>query len=78
MNIKLKCFATLADTDRCHFDDATTHQLPRGRNVAGLIEKAGIAADAVKIVFVNSRIAAMDTILHDGDNVALSPAVGGM
>ena len=78
MNIKLKCFATLADTDRCHFDDATTHHLPRGLNVAGLLKQAGIAAEAVKIIFVNGRIAAMDTILQDGDNVALSPAVGGM
>ena len=78
MNIKLKCFATLADSDRCNFDDATTHQLSRDRSVAGLLKQVGIAAEAVKIVFVNSRIAAMDTILKDGDNVALSPAVGGM
>ena len=78
MNVKLKCFATLANSDQCHFDDATTHHLPRGRSVAGLLNQVGIAAEAVKIVFVNSRIAALDTILQDGDNVALSPAVGGM
>ncbi|MDJ0667234.1 MAG: MoaD/ThiS family protein [Desulfobacterales bacterium] len=78
MNIRLKCFATLSESDHCHFDDATSHQLPRGHNVAGLLKQVGIAAEAVKIVFVNSRIAALDTILQDGDNVALSPAVGGM
>ena len=78
MDIKLKCFATLSESEACHFDDATTHQLPRGRNVAALLKKVGIAAEAVKIVFVNSRIASTDTILRDGDNVALAPAVGGM
>jgi len=45
--------------------------------VQDLLGRLGLAPRDVKIVMVNGRHADLDHPLHDGDRVALFPAVGG-
>ena len=78
MKIYMKCFATLARDGKCDFDAATTYNLVAGKKIKDLLEHVGLAKESVKIAFVNNRIATLNTVLNDGDKVALAPAVGGM
>jgi sulfur carrier protein ThiS len=78
MKVHLKCFATLVDPNTCSFDESTDYELGADQTVDDLLKLAGIAAEDVKIAFVNSRIVGLDTVLCDGDQVGLAPAVGGM
>jgi molybdopterin converting factor small subunit len=78
MNIGLKCFATLADADTCDYKNSTPKTLPDGSTVRKLLIQAAINEKDVKLIFVNGQQAALDTVLHDGDQVGLAPAVGGM
>ena len=78
MKIHVKCFATFARDEKCDYRLATSYDLPAGQTIKALLKRLGVAREAVKIAFVNNRIVALDTILNDGDRVALAPAVGGM
>jgi molybdopterin converting factor small subunit len=73
MKIALKCFASLADPTACEFYDGIDYQLENGQTVEQLIQLAGFTGDDVASVYVNSRIANLDTVLYDGDRVALKP-----
>ena len=74
MKVNLKCFADLANPDTCDFKDATAYELEDGQTVDHLIKLAGIKSEDVKIAFVNSSVAKIDTVLGEGDRVALTPA----
>jgi len=74
MRVDLKCFATLANPDTCDFKDATAYELEIGQTVEDLTKLAGIKSEDVKIAFVNSSVATFDTVLGEGDRVALTPA----
>ena len=52
--------------------------LPEGATIHDLIEKLSLPLEAIKIIFLNGREAETDTVLHDGDQVALSPVTGAM
>ena len=78
MKINLKCFAKLVNPDTCDFRESTTYDLADGQTVEDLVKHAGVAREDVKIAFVNSRVVDFDTVLSDGDQVGLAPAVGGM
>ena len=78
MNIDLKCFATLAEEDRCDYKNSTPKTLPDGSTIRNLLSKEAIPEKDVKLIFVNGQQAALDTVLDDGDHVGLAPAVGGM
>ena len=78
MKVDLKCFSKLVNPDTCDFKNGTTYELDEGQTLQHLVERAEIDGDDVKIAFVNSRKVDMDTVLSDGDQVGLSPAVGGM
>lgn len=78
MKIQLKCFATLAEGDVCDFRDSVQNEINEGETVNALIERLGLPKKDVKLIFVNNKVAGFDTILKDGDQVALSPPVGGM
>ena len=78
MKVNLKCFSKLANADTCDYKDSTPYELEDGQSVRDLVGQAGISSDDVKIVFVNSRKTDFETVLSDGDNVGLAPAVGGM
>jgi molybdopterin converting factor small subunit len=51
--------------------------LARAATVAALLEALGLAAGAAGLVLVNGVHGGADTVLHDGDEVALFPPVGG-
>jgi molybdopterin converting factor small subunit len=78
MKVNLKCFASLVNLDSCDYKDSTEYNLDDGQTVEDLVQLAGISKEDVKIAFVNSRVVDLDTVLSDGDQVGLAPAVGGM
>ena len=78
MQVDLKCFATLVNPNTCNYSESTTYTMNEGQTVGDLVQRAGIDRTDIKIAFVNSRIVGLDTILADGDQVGLAPAVGGM
>ena len=78
MNIGLKCFATLAEAGRCDYKGSTSKTLPDGSTVRNLLIQEAIHEKDVKLIFVNGQKASLDTVLKNGDQVGLAPAVGGM
>ena len=78
MKVNLKCFSKLVNAETCDYKDSTPYELDDGQSVEDLISRAGLAKEDVKIIFVNSRKTNFDTVLTDGDQVGLAPAVGGM
>ncbi|MGM0656749.1 MAG: MoaD/ThiS family protein [Thermodesulfobacteriota bacterium] len=78
MKVQLKCFATLAEGDVCDFRDSVQNEITEGETVNALVERLGLPRKDVKVIFVNNKVAGFDTVLKDGDRVALSPPVGGM
>ena len=78
MRVNLKCFASLVNLDKCNYKDSTEYQLDDGQTIFDLLRFAEISKKDVKIAFVNSRVVDFDTVLSDGDQVGLAPAVGGM
>jgi sulfur-carrier protein len=78
MNVHVKCFANLADAESCNYDGSTVYQFDEGVTVSGLMHHINVAPESVKLIFVNGKHAEVGTVLSDGDQVALAPAVGGM
>lgn len=78
MKIAVKCFASLANEDFCDFKDSRTYDFDEGVDVHTLMERLSIPRESVKLIFVNNRAADFDTLLAEGDQVALAPASGGM
>jgi len=78
MKVNLKCFSKLVNAETCDYKDSTPYDLDNGQSVEDLVGRAGISKEDVKIVFVNSRKVDFNTVLTDGDQVGLAPAVGGM
>lgn len=78
MKVALKCFATLADPDTCDFKDGTAYDLKDGQTAGQLIQLAGINDKDVAIIFLNSRVVDLDTVLSEGDRVALTPSTAGL
>jgi hypothetical protein len=78
MNIRLKCFATLADGEKCDYKNSSLKALPEGSTIRKLLHQEAISEKDVKLIFVNGKGASLDTVLHNGDQVGLGPAVGGM
>ncbi len=78
MRVDLKCFAKLVNPGTCDFKESTSYELDQGQTVQHLLEQAEISREDIKIAFVNSRVVDLDTVLSEGDQVGLAPAVGGM
>lgn len=73
MRVRVKCFATLST----HNPPDGVLELTDGVTVQGMLPSLGLEAGDIKLVFVNSKNCALDTVLADGDQVGLFPAVGG-
>ncbi len=52
-------------------------ELPEGAPASALIPALGLPEPLVRNVFVNNAIAKLDTVLNDGEQVALFPPVVG-
>ena len=50
-----------------------TLKLPKGSSVKELVQHVGLTKEDVEGAFVNNRIVSTDTMLQDGDRVALVP-----
>ena len=74
MGIEIKCFATLA---RFAPDNAENYPVAPGETVRSLIDKLGLPAEEVTLIFVNSVRTTADAPVADGDRVGLFPPVGG-
>lgn len=73
ITITLKCYATLAT--HCPTEGELSLQEPV--DVAALMDRLGIPADEVKLIFVNGKRVDPDRVLDHGDQVGLFPPVGG-
>ena len=73
MQIRIKCFATLSD----HTPEGGLMHLPAAATVASALSAVGLEEKDVKLVFVNSKSVGLDTVLADGDQLSIFPAVGG-
>lgn len=78
IRVKVKCFTTMVKADVCDYKGSTEHKLVEGATVHDLVEKLSLPIEALKIIFVNGLEKDLDTILQDGDQVALSPVTGAM
>lgn len=73
MRIRVKCFATLGP----HTPPDGMLELEEQSTVAALLPRLGLTAEDIKLVFINSKNSELGSILTDGDQVGLFPAVGG-
>jgi molybdopterin converting factor small subunit len=73
MQIRIKCFATLSD----HTPEGGILELPAGATVMDTMTRVGLKEADVKLIFVNSKSAGLDTVLADDDQLGIFPAVGG-
>jgi len=73
MRVRVKCFATLGD----HTPAGGVVELPGGSTVGAMLPSLGLVPEDIKLVFVNSKNSALETVLADDDQVGLFPAVGG-
>ena len=73
MEIEIRLFASL----RNYANDKSKIVLEDGANVSDFIERIGVPPSEVAIILVNGRHAHQDQRLHDGEAVALFPAIAG-
>ena len=73
MEIEIRLFAGL----RKYANDKSRIELEDGANVSDFIERIGVPPSEVAIILVNGRHAHRDQRLHDGEAVALFPAIAG-
>jgi sulfur carrier protein ThiS len=51
-------------------------EIKKDIKISELVKNLGLSQDDVAVVFVNHKIVPKDTVLHDGDRVALIPPNG--
>jgi len=73
MNVTVKLFATL----RNGRFDIKTREFNPDSTVRDVIREIDVPEEEVALIFLNSRHANLDTVLADGDIVALFPPIGG-
>lgn len=79
MNVNVKCFSSLSNSDTCRYDQARTIALESGTaTVKTLAEQVNVSENDVALVFVNGKRSVIEKQLAEGDRVAFVPAVGGM
>lgn len=73
MNVKVKLFATLRKN---RFDEKKIVVMDSS-SILELMNNIGVNPDDVAIIFVNGRHGNNSIILHEGDDVAFFPPIGG-
>jgi sulfur-carrier protein len=73
MQITVKLFATL-QKDRF---DIREFEIPEGTRTIDVMGIIGIPDAEVALIFINNVHAGLDTVLEQGDTLALFPPVGG-
>lgn len=73
MQITIKLFATLRDE---RFDSKIM-EFPDNTTVGEIINKLNIDKKDAAIIFINNKHAEFDTVLKEGDTLAVFPPIGG-
>ncbi|MDD2384759.1 MAG: MoaD/ThiS family protein [Sulfurospirillaceae bacterium] len=75
MHIILNAFSFLREklTDQGYNYLDAPMSLPENISIGGLIDLMGLKQESVEAVFVNHKVMPKETILHDGDRIALLP-----
>lgn len=73
MRIFIKCYATLSD----HNPPGGVLDMVDGLTIGDVLSALDLTAADIKLAFVNSKHSSLTTVLTDGDQVGLFPAVGG-
>ncbi len=74
MRVNVRCFGTFEKYQK----GTKPWEMPAGATVNEIARIMGVQSEEVKIVFVNHKEVPMSTLLHEGDEVGLSPKTGGM
>lgn len=72
--IELRLFATLAEHSPA---DADHYPIESGTTVTRLLERLGVPATDVKLIFIDGVKSNLHTSLRGGERVGLFPPVGG-
>jgi molybdopterin converting factor small subunit len=72
--IQIKLFATLSQHTPKNSDK---YPIPVGTTVDELLAHLPLPANQVKMIFINGRKQALDTVLKKGDRIGIFPPVGG-
>jgi molybdopterin converting factor small subunit len=78
MKVKVKCFATLAESDACDYKDSREYEVSEGDTIDSLVDRLNLAKEEIKMVFLNNKLVDLDTPLAEGDQLGFAPAVGAM
>lgn len=78
MKVEVKCFAMLSEAEGCNYAGSMPCEIAEGHTIEDLMKTLGVDPAAVHLIFVNGRRREADTVLAEGDRVALAPAVFGM
>ncbi|ABA88835.1 hypothetical protein Pcar_1591 [Syntrophotalea carbinolica DSM 2380] len=78
MKVNVKCFANLSKEGTCDYHGSTPCEIPDKGTVMDVVKKLDLNGDDIKIIFVNHKEVTLDSVLKEGDQVALSPKTGGM
>jgi sulfur carrier protein ThiS len=78
MKVNVKCFATLSKEGKCDYHGSTPYEIADNGTVKDLVKKLELDPQEIKIVFVNHKEVTLETVLKEGDQVALAPKTGGM
>jgi sulfur-carrier protein len=57
--------------------EAREFELPEGTKTRDVLELTGIPESEAALIFINNTHAELDTVLNEGDSLALFPPVGG-
>jgi len=73
MKIKVKLFATL----RKERFDEKYFEIDNGSDIEYLLKKIQLKKEEIAIIFINGKHADLNTVISDGDDIALFPPIGG-
>jgi molybdopterin synthase sulfur carrier subunit len=73
LRITVRLYATLREG---HAPEESV-ELPPGMAVSGMMKELKVPESVVTLIFINGRHASPDTLLNEGDIVALFPPIGG-
>ncbi|SHF06681.1 MoaD/ThiS family protein [Desulforamulus putei] len=77
MVIELRVYTGLEKYTGTRYGELITLQLAEGTTVRDVIKRYGIPEEEVFSALINGLHKPFDTVLQDGDRVALFPPVGG-
>jgi molybdopterin converting factor small subunit len=74
MRVSVRCFGTFQKFQK----GTKPWEMPEGATINEITEILGLDSEEVQLAFLNHKEVPLDTLLHEGDEVALSPKTGGM